>query len=133
MPAKCFHKPHRGSEGGGVMPDSHRAHVTRWTPIKAAAASCVRPTDSRADLISCGLGGFIWGLLKRIHVNQHVIRSNKRHGSSEPPICIRTSKGVQYCSHVRIDGPSELVYSPDKPLSCGARLWIETRAEVVSD
>jgi hypothetical protein len=31
---------------------------------------------------------------------------------------------------VEIKGPSKLVYSPDKPLSCGARVWVETEAEV---
>ena len=28
-------------------------------------------------------------------------------------------------------GPSEMIYSPDKPRKCGARLWIETDSEVV--
>ena len=32
---------------------------------------------------------------------------------------------------VEIKGPSKVVYSPDKPLSCGAKVWIETQAEVV--
>jgi len=27
-------------------------------------------------------------------------------------------------------GPSRVVYSPDKPLSCGAKVWVETEAEV---
>jgi len=27
-------------------------------------------------------------------------------------------------------GEMELVYRPDKPLSCGAKVWIETRGEV---
>jgi hypothetical protein len=31
---------------------------------------------------------------------------------------------------VRIKGPSRVVYSPDKPLSCGAHVWIETESEV---
>jgi len=25
------------------------------------------------------------------------------------------------------------VYAPDKPLSCGAKVWIETEAEVICD
>ena len=29
-----------------------------------------------------------------------------------------------------IKGPSKVVYSPNKPLSCGARVWIETEAEI---
>jgi hypothetical protein len=31
---------------------------------------------------------------------------------------------------VAIHGSSKVVYSPDKPLSCGARVWIETQADV---
>ena len=31
---------------------------------------------------------------------------------------------------VRILGASSIIYSPDKPLSCGAKVWIETDAEV---
>jgi hypothetical protein len=27
----------------------------------------------------------------------------------------------------------ELVYSPDKPLSCGAKVWIETRGDIQLD
>ena len=36
-------------------------------------------------------------------------------------------------SSVKVDilGPSEMIYSPDKPRPCGARLWIETNSEVV--
>jgi hypothetical protein len=31
---------------------------------------------------------------------------------------------------VAIEGPSEVIYSPDKPLRCGAHVWIETEGEV---
>jgi len=34
---------------------------------------------------------------------------------------------------VKVLGPAEVIYSPDKPLHCGARLWIETRAELEID
>jgi len=70
------------------------------------------------------------GLLKRIHVNQHVIRRNRTLGTEEPPISIKTYQDNVRCLSVEIEGPSRLVYSPERPLSCGARLWIETRAEV---
>lgn len=70
------------------------------------------------------------GLLKRIHVNQHAIRRNRKLGTQDPPITIKTSRQNIKAVDVEIDGPSRLVYSPEKPLSCGARLWIETRAEV---
>jgi CO dehydrogenase/acetyl-CoA synthase beta subunit len=70
------------------------------------------------------------GSLKRIHVNQHVVRRNAKTGALEPPISVKTSVGTVACQAVAIDGPSTVVYSPDKPLSCGARIWVETRAAV---
>tara|TARA_R100000005_G_C5000965_1_gene207972 strand:+ start:2279 stop:2515 length:237 start_codon:yes stop_codon:yes gene_type:complete len=69
----------------------------------------------------------------RIHVNQHKIRSNKKHGLDEPVITVKTSKSNTYANSVDIKGPSKVIYSPDKPLSCGAKVWIETTSEVVID
>jgi len=66
-----------------------------------------------------------------IHVNQHVIRSNKKHGKNDPVITVKTYKSNDYVHEVEILGPSRVVYSPDKPLSCGAKVWIETEAKVV--
>jgi hypothetical protein len=67
---------------------------------------------------------------KRIHINQHVIRANKKNGTNDPAITVKTSKENVYAHGVDIDGPSSVIYSPDKPLSCGARVWIETHAQV---
>ena len=61
----------------------------------------------------------------KVHINQHRIRSNTKTGSREPVITVKTYKSNEYADSVRINGPSEIVYSPDKPLSCGARVWIE--------
>jgi hypothetical protein len=66
--------------------------------------------------------------LKRIHVNQHVIRRNSRTSTQDPPLTIKTSLGNVRAYRVVIEGPSEVVYRPDKPLPCGARVWVETRA-----
>ena len=68
----------------------------------------------------------------KIHVNQHIIRSNKKHGKKEPVLTVKTYKSNTYANAVEIKGPSKVVYSPDKPLSCGARVWIETESEVVT-
>jgi len=70
---------------------------------------------------------------KRIHVNQHVVRANKKNGTKEPCITVKTSKSNTYCNTVHIQGESKVIYSPDKPLSCGARVWIETEAEVICE
>ena len=70
-------------------------------------------------------------MIKRIHINQHKIRSNKKHNTHEPVITVKTYKSNNYGHEVHILGDSTVVYSPDKPLSCGAKVWIETDAEVV--
>jgi hypothetical protein len=67
----------------------------------------------------------------RIHVNQHKIRANKKHGTNDPVITVKTSKSNTYGHEVKINGSSKVIYSPNKPLSCGAKVWIETEAEVV--
>jgi|TARA_R110002167_G_scaffold130494_3_gene313958 hypothetical protein len=67
---------------------------------------------------------------KRIHVNMHIIRKNNKTGERNPVLTVKTSKSNQYAHEVEIDGPSKVIYSPDKPLSCGARVWIETDSEV---
>ena len=67
---------------------------------------------------------------KRIHINQHVIRANKKNKEHNPPITVKTSKNNHYTYAAEIDGLSRVVYSPDKPLSCGAKVWIETDASV---
>jgi len=65
-------------------------------------------------------------MIKRIHVNQHVIRSNNKNDKREPVITVKAGKQNIYCDRVLVDGLTEVVYSPDKPLSCGAKVWIET-------
>lgn len=70
-------------------------------------------------------------MITRIHVNQHIIRKNRKYGMDNPPITVRTSKSTTRAHTVEIQGPSTIVYRPDRPLSCGARLWIETSAPVV--
>jgi hypothetical protein len=66
----------------------------------------------------------------RIHVNQHIIKANRVNNENNPVLSVMTYKGTQHAHEVVIDGPSRLVYSPDKPLSCGARVWLETEADV---
>ena len=63
----------------------------------------------------------------------HVIRSNKKNGTNDPVINVKTYKSNTYGHEVEILGKSKVVYSPDKPLSCGARVWIETDGEVLVD
>ena len=69
---------------------------------------------------------------KYIHVNQHKIRANKKHGTDEQVITIKEGRSNTYCHEVRILGDSVVKYGGnDKPiLSCGARVVIETEGKV---
>lgn len=68
--------------------------------------------------------------LKRIHINQHVIRANGKTGERNPVITVKEAGTNTYGHEVTVHGESKLVYSPDKPLSCGAKVWIETNAPI---
>ena len=65
-----------------------------------------------------------------IHVNQHKIKSNDKTGERDPVLTVKTYKSNEYAYHVKINGPCKVVYKPDKPLSCGAKCWIETESGV---
>lgn len=65
-----------------------------------------------------------------IHVNQHIIRANSKEEEKKPPLTVKTYKENRKAYEVEFDGPAKIVYSPDKPLSCGAKVWIETQCEV---
>jgi len=67
----------------------------------------------------------------KIHINQHVIKSNHKNNKRDPVITVKTYKSNNYGHQVDILGPSKVIYSPDKPLSCGAKVWIETDSEVI--
>ena len=68
--------------------------------------------------------------MKIIHINRNIIQQNAKNGTSEPVCRVQEGNKVSYCMRVKILGPSEMIYSPDKPLECGAKLWIETEAEL---
>tara|TARA_B110000503_G_scaffold65341_1_gene102718 strand:+ start:77 stop:355 length:279 start_codon:yes stop_codon:yes gene_type:complete len=72
--------------------------------------------------------------VKKIHINQHNIRSNKTKDTDLPVITIKVGSKNYYCNEIEINGPSKLSYcgsGDQKPLmSCGARVVLETTAEV---
>lgn len=73
--------------------------------------------------------------IKRIHVNQHHIRSNKTKGTDLPVITIKEGKTNTYCNEVEILGPSKIIYAGPgcetrALLNCGARVVIETTSEL---
>lgn len=71
-----------------------------------------------------------------IHINQHKIRSNihKSPEECDPVITCKSYKSNDYYNQVVIKDKSgnevcRVVYSPDKPLSCGARCFITVESE----
>ena len=70
-----------------------------------------------------------------IHVNQHKIRSNHKTGAREPVLTCKAGRANNYAHEAEIKDAegnvvARVVYRPDKPLSCGARVWIETELDV---
>ena len=65
-----------------------------------------------------------------VHVNTHVIQHNQKHSDTEPVITVKKRIGNQlsnrYCSEVEMPGGCRVVYRPNRPLSCGATVWIES-------
>jgi len=70
-----------------------------------------------------------------IHINRQAIQKNAKNNTNEPVITCKTYKSNDYAREVIIYGQdgkeaARIVYSPDKPLSCGAKVWIETTNEI---
>ena len=73
------------------------------------------------------------GTIKRIHVNRQILAANLKHGQNKPAITIQTSKGPITAGDVYALGACRFMQAgvnAAKPLSCGARVWVETRGEV---
>lgn len=71
------------------------------------------------------------GPLKRVHVNKHIIAANVKCGRNDPAITVQTSAGSFTARTVVIHGPS--IMRSDKPLPCGARVYLETNAQLIWD
>ncbi len=70
-----------------------------------------------------------------IHVNQHVIRANAKRSEREAPLTVkdyRENRKAHTAEIIGSDGEvvARIVYRPDEPLSCGAKVWIETQCRV---
>jgi hypothetical protein len=73
-----------------------------------------------------------------IHVNQHNVKSNSKSDCKKPVLTCKTYKSNNYANEAIIydkdnNEVARVVYRPDKPLSCGAKVWIETdnRVEII--
>ena len=67
---------------------------------------------------------------KIIHVNRQHIAMNAKDGGNRPVYTIKMGGKTRYAREVEIQGPSRMVYNGNQ-LSCGARAWIETDANIV--
>jgi hypothetical protein len=70
-----------------------------------------------------------------LHINQHVIKRNAKEGTRDPVITVKSGRTNRYAHEAIIrdregNEVARVVYSPDKPLSCGARVWITTENPV---
>lgn len=78
-----------------------------------------------------------------IHINQRIIKENTKalrldkDAEVKPCITVKTYKDNRYlqCAELisKLTGQTlgKVVYSPDKPLSCGARIYIELDTDIV--
>lgn len=75
-----------------------------------------------------------------VHVNQHIIKHNAKHGTSYPALTVKLDAATKralgvpastiYCHEV--EGSGRVIDSNAqgrKALSCGARVWMEFRPE----
>ena len=67
----------------------------------------------------------------RIYINRHTIAANKKHGESEPPIAVRTYKGVEYAQDMVLTGEWRLKYDAPNAICSGATVWLEGKREDV--
>jgi len=70
----------------------------------------------------------------RIHVNQHNIKANAK-GGSVPVLTVKDYKRNRKVNRADVmdaagNVVASVIYSPDKPLACGAKVWIETELQV---
>lgn len=74
-------------------------------------------------------------MLTRIHVNQHIIRENRKEGQMLPPLTVKNYKVNTKAFTAKIldehgKEVARVVYRPHKPLPCGATCWVETEQTV---
>lgn len=62
----------------------------------------------------------------RVHVNQHVIKHNAKHGTKLPTLTVKLPEGTRYAYEVAGEGRIiDANARGRRPLDCGARVWME--------
>jgi len=63
-----------------------------------------------------------------VHVNQHKIKANRKDGGNRPVLTCKTYKSNEYTNQAIVRHKGEVVgrfvYRPNKPLACGAHVWV---------
>lgn len=70
-----------------------------------------------------------------VHVARQAIQRNLKHGTNEPAIIVRgTGRGhkVELVDTATGKVMGRFIYSPEKPLACGARCWLEMNTDTMS-
>lgn len=65
-----------------------------------------------------------------VHVNQHMIKYNKKHGTEFPVLTVKHRGKTYYAHEVNYHESSTIRYQPTRPLSCGAVCWVVTEGDV---
>ena len=68
-----------------------------------------------------------------IHINRNNLADNRENNNTDKTVVSvkRSGKNLGTGYTAQINGPCKLVYRPEKPLACGATVWIETLASVM--
>jgi hypothetical protein len=74
-----------------------------------------------------------------LHVNRHRILGNRKAKTKEPPLAVRRGRTGKACYADRVDLldrfgqiAASLVYTPDRPLKCGAEVYLVVNNEELS-
>lgn len=70
------------------------------------------------------------GPVKRLCVQPNLIKDHARFGTDGPTITIVVDDQELPASEVEIRGESRFVQSIREPMSTGAKVWVETTAEI---
>jgi len=65
----------------------------------------------------------------KVCVNSHKIKSNKKDKKNEPVLRVQRGSRIDYCHEFEIIGTCRVIYRPNNPLGCGAKVWVEIGPE----
>ena len=66
-----------------------------------------------------------------IHINTHTIRANKKKGTYDPVILVKSGSHKIEAHQVKINGPCENFYSVNGGLGCKAKAWVAVDTDVM--